>query len=89
MRAILSCFSSFSGKLISKISPLVLREILGLYVNTLTANAKYPIQDCENLQLPIQMQLPQKRKSFSEFFVLFLESALNFKDFEKKYDCHS
>ena len=35
--------------------PLVLREILGVYINTMTANVKYPLQDCENMQLPIQM----------------------------------
>ena len=46
-------------------SLLVLGQILGVIVNTLTANHKYPDQDCENLQLPIQMQLSQKRKTFS------------------------
>ena len=39
-------FSSFSGKLIWKMSPLVLGEILGLFVNILTADDKYPVQDC-------------------------------------------
>ena len=38
-------------------SPLVLGEILGMFVNTLTVDGKYPLQGCENLQLPIQMQL--------------------------------
>ena len=56
----LSCFSKFSGKLIYKMSPLVLRKILGVFVNTLTADCKYPVQDCENLPLPIQMQLSEK-----------------------------
>ena len=55
----LSCFSTFSGKLIYKMSPLVLRKILGVFVNTLTADCKYPVQDCENLPLPIQMQLSE------------------------------
>ena len=41
-------------------SPLGLGEILQVFVNTLTADGKYPVQDCENLQLPIQMQLSQK-----------------------------
>ena len=27
----------------------------------------YPVQDCQNLLLPIQMQLSEKRKTFSEF----------------------
>ena len=49
-------------------SPLVIGEILGVFVNTLTADGKYPVQGCENLQLPIQMQLSEKRKTFSQFF---------------------
>ena len=61
MRALLSCFPSFSVNYIPKISPLVLRKILGVFVNTLTANGKYSVQDGENLQLPIQMHLSQKR----------------------------
>ena len=41
----------------SKISPLLNFEILEVVVNTLTADDKYPVQDCENLRFPIQMQL--------------------------------
>ena len=36
---------------------LVLGEILVLFVNRLTADGKHPVQDCENLEVPIQMQL--------------------------------
>ena len=36
-------------------SPLVLGEILGVFVNTLTAEGMYPIQDYKKLQLPIQI----------------------------------
>ena len=68
-------------------SPLVLGEILMVFVNRLTADGKYPVQDCENLQLPIQMQSCGKPKTFSEFFVPFMESASNFKDFQKKDHC--
>ena len=70
-------------------SPLVLAEILRVFVNTLTADGKYPVQECQNLQLPIEMQFSEKRKSFSKFFVPFLESTSNFNHFEKKDDCHS
>ena len=70
-------------------SPLVLGEILRVFVNTLTADGKYPVQECQNLQLPIEMQFSEKRKSFSKFFVPFLESTSNFNHFEKKDDCHS
>ena len=50
-------FPSFWEKLIWKMSPLVLGKILGVFVNTLTAVGKYPVEDWENLQLSIQMQL--------------------------------
>ena len=46
-------------------SPLVLGEILGVFLNTLTADGKYRVQDCGNMTLPIQMQLPEKEKTFS------------------------
>ena len=69
-------------------SHLVLGEVLVVFLNRLTADGKYPVQDCENLQLPIQMQLSQKRKTFSDFFVPFLEYTSNFKHLEKKDDCH-
>ena len=65
MRAFFSCFSSFSGKFIWKISPMVLGEILKVFANTWVAGDKYSIQDCENLRLPIKMQLSEKRKTFS------------------------
>ena len=81
-------FSSFSGKLNWKMSPLVLHEILGVFVNTLTGDGKYPVQDCQNFPVAIQMQVSEKRKSLSQFFFPFLESTSNFKHFEKK-DCHS
>ena len=60
-------------------SPLVLGEILGVFVNTLTADGKYPVQGCENLHLPIQMHLSEKHKSFSEFSFHFwiLHQILN------------
>ena len=75
--------------LIWKMSPLVLGEILGVFVNTLTDDGVYPVQGFENLQLPIQMQLSEKQETFSELFVPFLNSTSNFKHFEKKYDRQS
>ena len=47
-------FSWFLLKLICKMSPLVLGEILGVFVNTLIVDDRYRVQDCENLPLPIQ-----------------------------------
>ena len=60
-----------------------------MFVNTLTADGKYPVQYCRNLQLPTQMQLSEKRKIFSEFFVSFLEPRSNFKPFEREDDGNS
>ena len=60
-----------------------------MFRNTLTANDKYPVQECVNLSSPIQMQLSLKPTIFSDFFVPFLESTSNFKHFEKKDDRHS
>ena len=47
-------------------SPLLLGEILRVFVNTLTSDGKYPVLDCENSPLPIQMQLSEKRKTLSQ-----------------------
>ena len=47
-------------------SPLLLGEILRVFVNTLTSDGKYPVLDCENSPLPIQMQLSGKPKTLSQ-----------------------
>ena len=70
-------------------SPIVLSQILGVFVTTFNVDGKHPGSDCKNLQLPIQMQLSEKRKPFSQLFVPFLESTSNFKHFEKKDDRHT
>ena len=54
------------------------------FLKKVTAKGKYPIEDWENLQLPIQMQLSEKPKPFSGYFVPFMESTANFKHFEPK-----
>ena len=58
--------------------------MLGLFLNTLAGNEKYPFLKRDNLTVPIQMQLSQKRNSFSEFFAEFLKSTINSKSLEKK-----
>ena len=73
---------------LENVSPSVRLNVSGV-VNTLTANGKYPVQGYENLQLPIQMQLSQKGKTFSPFFAPFLDSISNFEHFERKDDRHS
>ena len=49
-------------------SLLVIHKILRLLVNTLTADDKHYLLNRDNLAQPIQMQLYQKQKKFSEFF---------------------
>ena len=65
---------SSCGKMTWKISPLRKFEIIGVFVNTLSSDDKYPVRDCENLQFLIQIQLSQKQETISKFFVPFLES---------------
>ena len=55
----------------------------------MAADKTYIVLDRVNLTLPIQMELSQKQKTFSEFFTAFLKSILNFKHFEKKRDNRS
>ena len=66
----------------------VLGEVLWVFVNTVTAEGKYPVQDYENLPLPIQIQLSEKQKTFSQFFSISLV-YIKFKRFDKRDDRHS
>ena len=50
----------------------------------MTAHDKHYLLNGDNLTQPIQMQLSQKQKSFSQFFCAILKSMLNFKHFLKK-----
>ena len=84
MGAHLSCFLSWSGEFNPKIFFLVLGEMLGVFVNTLTVVATFPLEDCENLQLPIKLILSKKQENFSGFSIPILESTSTFKHFEKR-----
>ena len=79
---------SLATKLCSKKSLLLAWKILGLLVNTLAADEKYPVLHRDNLTIPIQMQISQKQKTFAEFFASNFKSRLNFKHFFKKDDPH-
>ena len=63
-------------------------EILGLLVNIVAEGEKYPLLKRDNLTIPIQMHLRQKRKNFSQFFIAFLKCSWNFEHFDKKDDAH-
>ena len=66
----------------------MIHKILGLFVNTLTADDKHYMLNRDNLTQPIQIQLSQKQKTFSQFFHAFLKSRLNEKHLPKKDDPH-
>ena len=55
-----------------------------MFVNILTADHKYSRLNRDNFRQPIQMQLSQKQKTFSQFVSAFLKSIFNFEHFEKK-----
>ena len=71
-------------KLFSKESLLLTCPILGLLVNTLATDEKYPVLNRDNLMIPIQMQLSHKQKNFSQLIAVFLKSTLKFERSEKK-----
>ena len=60
-----------------------------MFVNTLPVHDKHYLLNRDNLTQTIQIQLSQKRKTFFEFFLAFLESILNFKHSPKKDDPRS
>ena len=68
---------------------LVRPEILGLFVNTLTADGKYSHNNRENFPQQIQMQLSQKAKLFSGFLFAFPKFTSYSEYFEKKDESHS
>ena len=60
-----------------------------MFVNTLTADDKYSLLNRDNLTQPIRTPLSQKQKAFSQFFLAFSKSTLNFEHFQKKDDPRS
>ena len=79
MTALLLCFSSFSGKLIPKISPLVLGEILGVFVNALTADPSIPFKIVRICYSQFKFNYLKNEKRFLNllFHFLSLQTFLN------------
>ena len=77
---------SVASQLTWKKSLLLTCKILGLLFNTLATDEKYALLQKDNLTIPIQMQLSQKLRSFSQFFAAFLKYRLNFNKFQTKYE---
>ena len=67
---------------------LIQSGILGLLINTLTANYQLSRSNRDDLPLPIQSKLPKKRKSFRCIFFDFLVSTGNLQCSEKKNEHH-
>ena len=55
----------------------------------MSAVDKCSLSNRDNLMQPINVQLSQKLKTFSQFSNLFSKFRLNFEDFQKKDDAHS
>ena len=68
---------------------LVIHKIPRLFVKTFTVDVKHYMLNRENFTEPIQIQLSQKQKAFSEFYFAFLKSILNLKHLRTKDDPHS
>ena len=64
-------------------SALVWSAVLGLFVNTLTADNKYSRCNVHNFAKQVQTQLSQKYKPFCQLFIAFLKCAWNLEHFEK------
>ena len=68
---------------------LVRSEVLGQFVNTMTAVYHYFRWNLENLPQQVQTLISLKPKTFSGFFIASLNSTLNLEYFEKKDQSHS
>ena len=77
------------GRTSRKTLVLFRAEVLGQFVNTMTAVWNYFRYNLENLKKQVQTQISLKRKSFSEFFIAYMKSTLNLEYFEKKDQSHS
>ena len=64
-------------------------KLLRLFLKTLTVNDKHYLLNRDNLTQPIQMQLSEKQKTFSQFVFAFLKSILNFKHLAAKDEARS
>ena len=53
----------------------VIYKILGLFINTLTADGKYSLHNWENFLQPIRMLLLKKPRTFCQIFIAFFKYA--------------
>ena len=76
-------------KLSWKKSALVRSKILGLFVNTLTAEYTYSRRNMQTLTQKVQTPLSLKQKIFSRFFIAFLKSRWDVEQFQKNGESSS
>ena len=72
-----------------KKSALVRSKILGLFVNTFTAEYTYSRRNMQTFTQYIQAPLSFKQNTFSRFFIAFLKSTWNGEHFQKKGESSS
>ena len=70
-------------------SALARSKILGLFVNTLTAEYTYSGRNMQTLTQQVQTPLSWKQKSFSGLFNAFLKSTWNGEHFQNKGESSS
>ena len=63
--------------------------MLGLFVNTLTAEYTYSRRNMQFFTQQVQTSLSLKQKTFSGFFIAFLKSIWNGEHFQKKVESFS
>ena len=71
-------------KLSLKKSALVTSQIFRLFVNTFTSDDKYSRRYMQIFWQQLQTLLPQKEKTFCQFWIAFLKCAWNLEHSEKK-----
>ena len=70
-------------------STLVRSKILGLFVDTLTAEYTYSRRNMQTFTQQVQRPLSLKQKTFFGIFIAFLKSTWNGEHFQKKEESSS
>ena len=72
-----------------KKSALVRSKILGLFVNTFTAESTYSRRNMQTFTQQVQTPFSLKQKTLYGFFIAFLKSTWNGENFQKKGESSS
>ena len=77
-------FPSLWGEMIWKISPWLKFEIVGLFINTWTANYKYPVPVCQNLPFLFKSSCLKNKNIFLVFDSIYGVSIKFWTDSKKR-----